>query len=267
MPRYQHPRSRWSGRPRMRGYGRGIWRGTSSRLIPVDNYSEFPSLSGAPQPQHQNPAQAVWANANQRASQHTPVQRPQQQTSNQQLSSIQPQPQPQQSQQLPQQSTQQPNDDLFPSSSQFANGLDDYRHGGQAGVGQLSGLNQPQPANIDEFPPLGRNGNGEIGQDRRGGLIQNAAFGVYPNGIGLGTNLTQPQSLQNRGGLFNVMNGQPDSSRPSAISDRILSPSIHGAGGMSKTGMMCVSELTKSCRCPYFSTIIGSWTSSADRII
>ena len=232
MTRQQYPRSRWRGRPFRRGQGRGICRGTSSRLIHVDNCSEFPSLSGAPQPQHQNPAQAVWANANQRASQHTPVQRPQHQTSNQQLSSIQPPPQPQQSQQLPQQPTQQPTDDLFPSSSQFANGLDDYRHGGQAGVGQLSGLNQPQPGNIEEFPPLGRNGNGEIGQDRRGGLIQNAAFGGYPNGTGFGTNLTQQPSLQNRGGLFNIMNGQPENSRPSAISDRILSPSILGAGGM-----------------------------------
>lgn len=233
MPRQQYPCSRWRGGSRMRGRGRDFRRGGSWRLIAENNYSEFPSLSGAPQPQHQNPAQAVWANANQRASQHNPVQRPQHQTSNQPLSSIQPQSQPQQPQQLSQQPTQQPNDDLFPSSSQFTNGLDDYRHGGQAGVGQLSGLNQPQPSNIDEFPPLGRNGNGEIGQDRRGGVIQNAAFGGYPNGTGFGANLTQPHPLQNRGGLFNVMNGQPENSRPSALSDRILSPSIHGAGGTS----------------------------------
>jgi CCR4-NOT transcription complex subunit 2 len=232
MPRQQHLRSRWRGHPYTRSQGRGVCRDTSSTLIVINKYSEFPSLSGAPQPQHQNPAQAVWANANQRASQHTPVQRPQHQTSNQPLSSIQPQSQPQQPQQLPQQPTQQPSDDLFPSSSQFTNGLDDYRHGGQAGVGQLSGLNQPQPGNIDDFPPLGRNGNGEIGQDRRGGLIQNAAFGGYPNGAGFGANLAQPPSLQNRGGLFNIMNGQPENRRPSALSDRILSPSIHGAGGM-----------------------------------
>lgn len=232
MPRQQHPRSRWRGRPRMRDQRQGVCRGASSRLIIVENVSEFPSLSGAPQPQPQNPAQAVWANANQRASQHIPVQRPQHQTSNQPLSSIQSQPQPQQSQQLAQQPTQQPNDDLFPSSAQFTNGLDDYRQGGQAGVGQLSGLNQAQPGNIDDFPPLGRNGNGEIGQDRRGGLIQNAAFGGYSNGTGYGANLPQPQSLQNRSGLFNIMNGQPENSRPSAMSDRILSPSIQGAGGM-----------------------------------
>lgn len=159
------------------------------------------------------------------------MQRPQQ-ASNQQLSSIQTQSQLQQAQQLSQQQSQQPNDDLFPSSSQFANGLDEYRHGGQSGIGQLSGLNQPQTGSIDEFPPLGRNGNGEIGQDRRGGLIQNAAFGGYSNGTGFGAGLGQPQALQNRGGLFNVMNGQQDNSR-SSITDRILSPSTHGSGGMS----------------------------------
>ncbi|MCJ1368098.1 hypothetical protein MMC16_007237 [Acarospora aff. strigata] len=207
--------------------------GGSQPATPLD-LSEFPSLSGAPQPQHQNPAQAVWANANQRASQHTPVQRPQQQQhANQQLSSVQPQPQLQQPQQLSQPQSQHSNDDLFPSSAQFTNGLDDYRHGGQSGVGQLSGLIQPQTGNIEEFPPLSRNGNGEIGQDRRGGLIQNAAFGGYANGTGFGTNLSQPQSLQNRFGRFNVMNGQQENSRFSGITDRILSPSLHGSGGVS----------------------------------
>ena len=230
-----YPHSVRRGIPWVRSRGRQqtISRLTSWRLTEDEHHSEFPSLSGAPQPQHQNPAQAVWANATQRASQHTPVQRPQQPAGNQPLSSIQTQSQSQQSQQLPQPTTQQPNDDLFPSSSQFTNGLDDYRHGGQSGVGQLSGLNQPQPGNIDEFPPLGRNGNGEIGQDRRGGLIQNAAFGGYQNGTGFGANLSQPPSVLNRGGLFNLMNGQPENSRTSAISDRILSPSVHGAGGTS----------------------------------
>ncbi len=62
--------------------------------------------------------------------------------------------------------------------------------------------------------------------------MQNAAFGGYSNGTGFGAGLGQPQALQNRGGLFNVMNGQQDNSR-SSITDRILSPSTHGSGGMS----------------------------------
>ncbi len=233
-----NPSSEGSPEPQM-------YRIMGTKLIDVDDYSEFPSLSGAPQSQHQNPAQAVWANANQRASQHTPVQRPQQQqASTQQLPSIQsqsqqqqqqPQPQPQQ---LSQPLSQQANDDLFPSSSQFTNGLDDYRQGGQAGVGQLLRLSQPQPGNIEDFPPLGRNGNGEIGQDRRGDLIQGSAFGGYANGTGFGANLSQQQSLQNRGGLFNVMNGQHDSSRSSGITDRILSPSTQGSAGESWSAVL-----------------------------
>lgn len=191
----------------------------------VNDYSEFPSLSGAPQPQHQNPAQAVWANANQRAAQHTPVQRPQQSSGNQQHPPLQPPSQPQQ----PQQQPQQQHDDLFAGFPPVANGLDEFRLGGQSGVGQISSMSQPQTTNIDEFPPLGRNANGEIGQDRRGGLLHNAAFGGYSNGSGFGANIGQ-HSLQNRGGLFNIMNGQQDS-RSSAVVDRIVSPSNQSSGG------------------------------------
>lgn len=61
--------------------------------------------------------------------------------------------------------------------------------------------------------------------------MQNAAFGGYSNGSGFGANLGQTQALQSRGGIFNVMNGQQDN-RSSAVTDRILSPSAHGSGGM-----------------------------------
>ena len=136
--------------------------------------SEFPSLSGAPQPHFQTPGQAVWANANQRATQQTPVQRPQQAQAG--TSSIFP---GQQQLHNPHEQLQQSLDDAFFGPNQPSGTQDDYRHGGQGGVGQLSGSHQPQPSSIDDFPPLGRNGHGEIGQDRRGNMVQNAAAGSF----------------------------------------------------------------------------------------
>jgi hypothetical protein len=49
-----------------------------------------------------------------------------------------------------------------PSGSQFANRLDDFRNGGQGISSQLSAGGQPQPSNIEEFPPLGRNAAAEL---------------------------------------------------------------------------------------------------------
>ncbi|KAI9792218.1 MAG: CCR4-NOT transcription complex subunit 2 [Candelina submexicana] len=193
--------------------------------LDISSRSEFPSLSSGPQPQHQNSsAQAVWANATQRA-QQTPVQRPQQQPSTTQASIP---PQQQQHQHFQQQAQQ---DEPFPSVSQFASALDDYRSGGQSGVGQLSGSAQPQTGSIDEFPPLGRNGNGDIGQDRRGGLMQNAGFGGHTNGNGFGPSLIPSQGSQGRIGFLGAMTGQQDGNRGSGIGDRIVSPAGLGSGG------------------------------------
>lgn len=144
--------------------------------------SEFPSLSGASQQsQSQNP---VWANASQRAAQHTPVQR-------QQLPpTSQPPSRASQTQQLPvQQPSQSSHDDMFPSGAQFANRLDDFRNGGQGISSQLGPGSQPQTGNIDEFPPLGRNvgnvGNvaAELAQERRTSMMQGAGFGAYNSGM------------------------------------------------------------------------------------
>jgi CCR4-NOT transcription complex subunit 2 len=130
-----------------------------SRMLNLDDHREFPSLnSGTTQ---NASSQSTWGNPTPRTS-HTLVQRPQQNSNNPQSNTLS---QPQQSQQLHQ-------EDLFPSSSQFANGLDDYRFGGQNAVGQGAGSSQPQTTNIEDFPPLGRTENGEIGQDRIGGLME-----------------------------------------------------------------------------------------------
>jgi CCR4-NOT transcription complex subunit 2 len=99
------------------------------------------------------------------------------------------------------------------SQSQFSGAGDDYRFGGQGGVGQLGGV-QPQTGNIEEFPPLGGAG-GEIGPDRRAGLIQNAAaFSANANNAfpGLG---------QTRNGLSSPTESQQD---------RTINPTVGGRG-------------------------------------
>lgn len=177
--------------------------------------SEFPSLSGAPQTQYQNPGQAVWGNPNQRATQHTPVQRPPQQHPISQQSNTQ---QISQSQEAPQQSREQ----AF-TGSQMTGSTDDYHRGGQGGIGQLGASAQSQSTSVDDFPPLRRNGNDEDQQDRRGSLMQNAAFGGFG---GANPNLFSLPSTQDstRHRLPSAQSGRPDS-RSSTLVDRIMSPS------------------------------------------
>ncbi|PLN77746.1 putative transcriptional regulator [Aspergillus taichungensis] len=186
----------------------------SQPATPLD-LSDFPSLSGAsPQTQAQNTAHMVWANASQRAmQQQTPAQR-------QHPSSQAPSRGPQTQSHHPQQQTQPSHDDVFPSGAQFANRLDDFRNGGQGISGQLGAGAQPQTGNIEEFPPLGRNIPAEIGQDHRGSLMQNAAFGSFNNGVPL-PGVSQSQSAQGRSVMASI-NGQ----------ERMLSPAAVGSGGI-----------------------------------
>ena len=193
----------------------------------INNYSEFPSLSGTSQTQPQNPSQAIWANANQRATQHVPVQRPQTQSQSIAVATSQAQQQSHQNQEQVQQSVE----DAFSNTSQFGSGLDDYRHGGQSGVGQLSGAGQPQPSNIEEFPPLGRNGHGEIGQDRRGTMMQSAASGGFP----ATSTFSQPlNQMPNRLRLSTGLTDQTDHAQSSNL-DRMLSPITLDSGGTCST--------------------------------
>ncbi|XPS77424.1 hypothetical protein M3J09_009450 [Ascochyta lentis] len=175
--------------------------GNSQPHTPL-NLEEFPSLSGAPQAQQNTTAQQMWANPTLRTTPHTTIQRPQGQT-----------PQPGQPGQAPIQ--QLPNQNEDSPQGQFGGAGDDYRFGGQGGVGQLSGGAQPQTGNIEEFPPLGNNAAGEIGPDRRAGLIQNAAaFGTTPGtsafpGLGQTRNgLSSPTESQgNRSSIATVGGG------------------------------------------------------------
>jgi CCR4-NOT transcription complex subunit 2 len=183
------------------------------------NSREFPSLSGtSQQSQSQNPGQLVWANASQRAAQQTPIQRQQPPPTSQPPSRVSQTPSYPQQQQ-----SQLSHDDLFPSGSQFANRLDDFRNGGQGLGSQLGAGGQPQTGNIEEFPPLGRNAPAELGQDRRSSLLQNAGFGNYGAGIGF-TGMNQAQGAPNNNVMAASMNGQDTA--------RMMSPAAAGAGGV-----------------------------------
>lgn len=145
----------------------------------------------------------MWSNPNLRTAQHSTIQRPQGQGT--------PQSQPGQASiaQHQQLQNQAHEDGVGATPGQFSGASDDYRFGGQAGVGQLSGGGQPQTGNIEEFPPLGGSG-GDIGPDRRTGMIQNAAayggsanaaafpgLGQTRNGLSSPTDASQDRSMNN----------------------------------------------------------------------
>ncbi len=174
-------------------------------MLTACNRREFPSLSGAPQAQQNTSAQQMWANPTLRSTPHTTIQRPQGQT-----------PQQGQQGQAPNQQLHSPNNEDSPQG-QFGGAGDDYRFGGQGGVGQLSGSAQPQTGNIEEFPPLGNNAVGEIGPDRRAGLIQNAAtFGSTP-----GTSAF-PGLGQTRNGLSSPTDSQGNRSSNATVSGGLV---------------------------------------------
>ncbi|KAJ5565736.1 hypothetical protein N7535_007374 [Penicillium sp. DV-2018c] len=188
--------------------------GGSQSAAPLD-LSEFPSLSGASQQsQSQTPGQLMWANASQRAAQQTPVQRQQHPPSSQAPS------RPSQPQGLPTPQQSQPaHDDMFPSGSQFANRLDDFRNGGQGISSQLGAGGQPQTGNIEEFPPLGRNA-------ATGSLMQGSGFGGYGSGIGTTRSLASqvPNGIlgQEKEDLNNgVLPGQRNFSDPQQLQQRL----------------------------------------------
>ncbi|KAK4197220.1 putative general negative regulator of transcription subunit [Triangularia verruculosa] len=75
-------------------------------------------------------------------------------------------------------------DDLF-APSRLATAQSSFRFGNQGAVNQA-----PQGGQADEFPPLNRPTNGEIGQERGSGLMSNIGFGQAsaPSGGALLTN-------------------------------------------------------------------------------
>ena len=108
-----------------------------------------------------------------------------------------------------QQQSQQQQDDLFNSSSQMPSNQGGFRFGAQHAVGQST-----NPS--DDFPPLNRNANGEIGQDRGSSLTQNVGSGAQFNTFG---SVNPPQT--NRGnGLLNALS----TSNRMASTNRVASP-------------------------------------------
>jgi CCR4-NOT transcription complex subunit 2 len=168
--------------------------------------SEFPSLSNNQPQQSSNSSQSTWSIPSTRNIGQTASQRPPQQS----ILPIQQQAQPQQ--QIQQQ------EDLFSTSSQLSSVQAGFRFGGQSAVGQTS---QPQVNPADDFPPLNRNINGDIGQDRTLGLGPNVGFGTQSSGSAFGNAPGVSQGLRNNG-LLN------------ALSSSIRTPS--GAGRVSSPG-------------------------------
>lgn len=72
---------------------------------------------------------------------------------------------------IPQQAQQ---DDIFSPASRLSSSQNSFRFGSQASIGQPQ---QAQASGGDEFPPLNRNVNGDIGQERVPGLITGLNLG------------------------------------------------------------------------------------------
>lgn len=187
---------------------------------------EFPSLSNTPSQQTQasNSAGSLWAGPNARIGQAA-VPRPQQQPLGNHAPALLAQ---QQQQSQAQQQTQQQQDDLFMSSSQLSNGQGAFRFGGQSAVGQATQTAQSQNGGADEFPPLSRNTNGDLGHDRSG--AQNSAFGNAQGTSAFASETGSAQAL--RGGHLNSLAaGQRVASggrvaSPTSVGGELLCPCV-----------------------------------------
>lgn len=168
--------------------------------------SEFPSLSNNQPQQPSNSAQSTWSmpstrNLGQATSQRAPQQ-----------SML-----PVQQQSQTQQQMQQQQEDLFPPPSQLPGAQGSFRFGSQTNVSQSS---QSQANPTDEFPPLNRNINGEIGQDRILGLGATVGFGTQSSGPTFGNASGGSQGLRNNG----LLNALSSSIRTPSSTVRVASP-------------------------------------------
>ena len=161
-------------------------------------YREFPSLSNNAQLPNAN-ATSLWASAGSR-NLGGPIQR---------------------NQAAPISAQQAQQDDLFASApSRLSSTQGSFRFGNQGNIGQPS---LAQPSTSEEFPPLNRNANGDIGQERGGAsLLSSLAFGVQGNGAS--------PSMQNRAnnGLLNALSANTRASGvrppPGALASGMVFP-------------------------------------------
>lgn len=91
---------------------------------------------------------------------------------------------------IPQPSQQ---DDMFSPVGRLSSSQNSFRFGSQASIGQPP---QPQPSGGDDYPPLNRNGNGEIGQERSTNLMA---------GLGFGSQAPGGQANRSGNGLLNAV--------------------------------------------------------------
>lgn len=82
---------------------------------------------------------------------------------------------------------------MFSPVGRLPSGQNSFRFGSQASIGQPP---QPQPSGGDEYPPLNRNGNGEIGQERSVNLMA---------GLGFGSQAPGGQANRSGNGLLNAV--------------------------------------------------------------
>ncbi|EJT77727.1 hypothetical protein GGTG_02832 [Gaeumannomyces tritici R3-111a-1] len=152
----------------------------SQPATPLD-LSEFPSLSG--NSQLPNPSQStMWSTGGSRnlggpagvqRNQPTPL--------------------------LAQQASQQ--DDLFTPSSRLPADQASFRFGGQGNMGQAA---QSQPGAVEEFLPLNRNPNGEIGRERGGPSLM-SSLGFAAQGGGSSTPSSAQPSSRAGNGLLSAL--------------------------------------------------------------
>jgi len=95
-----------------------------------------------------------------------------------------------------QQQQQQQQDDIFSTSSRLSSAQGSFRFGNPSSSAQGS---QSQSTSVEEFPPLARNANGDIGQERGSSMMNNFAFGA--------NSVASAQTAPNRtgNGLLNAL--------------------------------------------------------------
>lgn len=82
---------------------------------------------------------------------------------------------------------------MFSPVGRLSSSQNSFRFGGQTSIGQPP---QPQPSGGDEYPPLNRTGNGEIGQERSVNLMA---------GLGFGSQAPGGQANRSGNGLLNAV--------------------------------------------------------------
>lgn len=100
-------------------------------------------------------------------------------------------------------------EDPFSPGSRLSSSQNSFRFGSQASMGQpqQSQIQQPQqPKGGEEFPPLARNSNGEIGQERNASLVSSMDGLRFGSQVGVPPSSTQAGRSGN--GLLNAVTAQ-----------------------------------------------------------